>query len=362
MTDKTIKAPLYDISGYTDPELFSILDLVANPTDRELEAKIIFLINKYRGMQNDSGDELASFFEDIYSHFFQTSDEDIEDNDEKEDIIEGIDEEVTAPTNKEILTKLDNPAYLDSSKAQMDKVTNYTKALEYSKGQLNPLLQQTVTRVVTIDSQYRQDKRSPSTDFNLTLSDPLKDIVSMKLYSVEIPYVWWTINSSFGSNFFILKGNSPGINNGNHDYQIEITPGNYTPSELSDAINVNINEVKTSYRDVDFGSTNMEYNKYSSLITMNTEIYKQYNETSYTLRFSGWTTPEPENNFDPNAVKVMVDGLQVGYVPKTFSGDVTKMLKDKGVTEFKVPALLGWDSNNPMPAIGVRLDMGEFGL
>ena len=71
---------------------------------------------------------------------------------------------------------------------------------------------------------------------------------------------------------------------------------------------------------------------------------------------------EPTNDFDPNAVKVMVDGLQVGYVPKTFSGDVTKMLKAKGVTEFKVPAQLGWDSNNPMPAIGVRLDMGEFGL
>jgi len=71
---------------------------------------------------------------------------------------------------------------------------------------------------------------------------------------------------------------------------------------------------------------------------------------------------EPTNDFDPNAVKVMVDGLQVGYVPKTFSGDVTKMLKAKGVTEFKVPAQLGWDSNYPMPAIGVRLDMGEFGL
>ena len=96
---------MYDVSSYTDRELLDILDL-SSPTDRELEAKIIFLINKYRGMQNDSGDELASFFEDIYSHFFQTSDEDIEDNDEKEDIIEGIDEEVTAPTNKEILTNL----------------------------------------------------------------------------------------------------------------------------------------------------------------------------------------------------------------------------------------------------------------
>jgi hypothetical protein len=71
---------------------------------------------------------------------------------------------------------------------------------------------------------------------------------------------------------------------------------------------------------------------------------------------------EPTNDFDPNAVKVMVDGLQVGYVPKTFSSDVTKLLKDKGLTEFQVPALLGWDSNNPMPVIGVRLDMSEFGL
>ena len=71
---------------------------------------------------------------------------------------------------------------------------------------------------------------------------------------------------------------------------------------------------------------------------------------------------EPTNDFDPNAVKVMVDGLQVGYVPKTFSGDVTRMMNDKGVTEFEVPVLLGWDNNNPMPAIGVRLDMGEFGF
>ena len=71
---------------------------------------------------------------------------------------------------------------------------------------------------------------------------------------------------------------------------------------------------------------------------------------------------EPTNDFDPTAVKVMVDGLQVGFVPKTFSGDVTKLIQDKGVTEYKVPALLGWDNDNPMPAIGVKLDMSEFGL
>ena len=287
--EETQKKNMYEVKSYTDRELLDVLDLT-NPTDRELEAKIIFLINKYRNVQNDSGDELAIFFEDIYSHFFETSDDD-------ESIIEGIDEsadieEQSEPTNPEMMEKLQSEKYLETSQTKMDKVMNYTKDLEYAKGNLNPLLQQTVKRVVTIDSQYRQDKRSAPTDFTLNLSEPLKDVVSMKLYSVEIPYVWWTINSSFGSNFFILKGNVPGIDNGNHDYQVGITPGNYSPSELSESINENIALLKTTYTDVDFGTTGMEYNKYSSLITTNTEIYKQYNEASYRLNFPGWTTTE----------------------------------------------------------------------
>jgi len=306
MMNNTKKEPpksknMYDVTSYSDRELLDVLDLT-NPSDRELEAKIIFLINKYKNMQNDSGDELVIFFEDIYNHFFETSDED-------ESIVEGMGdigdeltkdeyEEVMADqnTSKSIMNELksDEPkGFLDTSQAKTDNVTNYTKELEHAKGNLNPLLQQTVKRVVTIDSQYRQDKRSAPTDFTLNLSEPLKDVVSMKLYSVEIPYVWWTINSSFGSNFFIIKGNVPGIDNGNHDYQIEITPGNYSPSELSGAINNSITVVKGTYTDVDFGTTGMEYNKNSSKITTNTEIYKQYNETSYYLRFPGWTTPEP---------------------------------------------------------------------
>ena len=71
---------------------------------------------------------------------------------------------------------------------------------------------------------------------------------------------------------------------------------------------------------------------------------------------------EPTNVFDSNAVKVMVEGVQVGYIPKILSGDVTKKITAKGVTEYEVPARLGWDTDNPMPLIGVRLNMSEFGL
>ena len=295
------KQDMYDVTSYSDRELLDILDL-SSPSDRELEAKIIFLINKYKNIQNESGDQLASFFSEIFNHFFQTSDDENSNASENDNMIEEFNDggdvdgtmmNTPSPSqdNNAILSKLNDKPDLTSSEAKQEKVTSYTKNLEHSKGMLNPLLTETVKRIVTIDSQYRQDKRTMTTEFTLNLSEPLRDVVSMKLYSVGIPYTWWTISSSFGSNFFILKGDVPGIDNGNHDYTVDITPGNYTPSELSSAINDSMQSVKLLYSDVSFGATGIEYNNFNSLISLNTEIYKQYNETSYVLNFPGWTTP-----------------------------------------------------------------------
>ena len=67
---------IYNVSKYTDNELYQILDLV-NPSDRELEAKIIYFLNKYSSIQNKSGKQLYDFFNDIYNHFFDEDDEDL---------------------------------------------------------------------------------------------------------------------------------------------------------------------------------------------------------------------------------------------------------------------------------------------
>ena len=312
------KQDMYDVTSYSDRELLDILDL-SSPSDRELEAKILFLINKYTNIQNESGDQLASFFSEIFNHFFQTSDDENSNASENDNMIEEFNddditnegvtltnnstsnEEIQVANNDTILSKINDKSYSTGSEEKMEKVTNYTKDLEHAKGMLNPLLKETVKRIVTIDSKYRQDKRTMPTEFTLNLSEPLRDVVSMKLYSVGIPYTWWTISSSFGSNFFILKGDVPGIDNGNHDYTVDITPGNYKPAELSATINNSMQAIKTLYSDVSFGDTGIEYNPNNSLISLNAEIYKQYNETSYVLNFPGWTTPIidiPEN--DPN--------------------------------------------------------------
>jgi len=340
---------IYDINTYTDLELYDILDL-NNPTDRELEAKILFLINRYANMQTAAANQLVDFFENIYTRFFKTDDDDnsinednainadnaINDDDDETQIIEGFGEKddsgnyitdvlssVLGITNdkgngnrylqnkssteaikkiseksasnidptKTVVAPSNNLAKVSTESTQPNTATvGYTKSLDYAKDRLNPLLQQTIKRVISIDSQYREDKRTLSTEFTFNLSDPLKDVVSLKLYSIQIPYTWYTISNSFGSNVFYLKGNSPGINDGNHDHRIDISAGNYTPTELATSVNNSIQLMKDRTTDVSFGNTSISYNSNTSLTKLIIDISNQYNETGYYLHFPN-TTP-----------------------------------------------------------------------
>jgi hypothetical protein len=69
---------------------------------------------------------------------------------------------------------------------------------------------------------------------------------------------------------------------------------------------------------------------------------------------------EPENAFDPTAVMVIVENLQVGYVPKSMSAEMTEYIKAKGSSTLDAPARIGWDTNSPQPLVGVRLKMDDF--
>jgi len=354
---------MYNVSTYTDSELYDILDL-SNPTDRELEAKIIFLYRKYKNMQNDSGDELAAFFNNIYNHFFDTKED--EEEDETED---NNDEENINTNSKEGMTTLNEINRTQNiTKPNLDTTTdsrtlvydnalvsnlltgnvsystdygnsfvtsntippvpsdsflkteqvNFVKQVDFKPDNLNPLLQQTITRVISIDSQYRANKTALSTEFTFDLSDPLKDVVSLSLYSVQIPYTWYTIAKSYGSNFFYLKGNSPGINNGNHDIQISIEPGNYSPTELATAVNNSIKKKYTLHNDVSFASTNIFLNTASSLTTMTVDLTNQYSENSYELNFNNWSSP---NIVDP----------------------ITKTINDASRVTISIPTALGFN-------------------
>jgi hypothetical protein len=103
--------------------------------------------------------------------------------------------------------------------------------LPIAQDTLNPTLKNVTQRMLVLDSQYRQNITaiSSSTDFTLDLSDILTNTLTLKLYSYQIPYAWYTIDSTMGTScFWIVYGGTT--------YRISIQDGNYTAAQLIAAI------------------------------------------------------------------------------------------------------------------------------
>jgi hypothetical protein len=274
---------IYNVSKYTDTELYHVLDL-SNPTDRELEARIYHLIKKYKTMDNESGNKLAKFFEDIYNRFFE-----VEEDVEQESF---NDTTVAAVTNTGLNSNTITPQLPTTMEQPQASAAKVVTQMDYTKDYINPLLKQTITRVVSIDSQFRNNKKTTlSTNFSFNLSDTLRDVVSIRMNSIHIPKTWYTISKSYGANFFYIKGNSPGVNDGLHDYQIAIDPGNYNQTDLIAAVNTSIANLKAANTNIDFGNTGITYNSNTCIATMTAYVKSIYNETDYYLNFDYFTYP-----------------------------------------------------------------------
>ena len=290
------KKDLYNIDSYTDQELYNILDL-NSPSDRELEAKIISFIKKYNDMNTEDGDELSAFFHKVYKHFFDTENDDKSINGENTHIErEGFTQQTSSSSSKEtdeITNPVNNNEYKnklkkdDNSKVDDNKTKgeniSYSNILDYTSDNLNPLLKQTIKRIINVDSQYRDNKDTLSTDFTFFLNEPLKDVVSLSLYSIQLPYAWYTVNNNYGSNLFYLKGNSPGINIGNYDFIIDISSGNYTNDTLISTINTSLTNLQNKYTDVSFINMDICYNSITNKSRLNFDFNIQFNETDYDI-------------------------------------------------------------------------------
>jgi hypothetical protein len=310
------KMDMYDVNSYTEEELINnILDL-NNPTDRELEHKILSLHNRYQIMDTKQGEQLAKFFKDIYDRFFDDDDEeqnDEEQNDEKEgfEIREGLDSVPESTSTSVVTTKTQAPT--QTTPKLSPQTISFTQPADYAQDKLNPTIKDTIKRIISIDSQYRDDKRSLSTNFTFSLSEQLKDVVSLKLYSIQIPQTWYTVPKSYGSNFFYLKGNTSGIDNGYHDYTIDISAGNYTAPNLIAALNTKIQQLKTTYTDVSFGKTEIGYNPNAALATLSISMDNTYNESGYYLYFPTWTPPNSNNSLNGPRYKSIPGFLGFNY-------------------------------------------------
>ena len=334
---------VYNVDNYTERELFEILN-INNPTDRELEISI------YKNMEKHKNNSpLYNFFKDIYDRFF--------DEEGEEGEVEGFKNlpvhienannwNVVRPSlnNKEtrqVTTSLRNrfgepipsqsdpsqrlsqsdpkrisrdnrsmPAVIDvpnvTGTVDIKEFTNEkqeesktTHNVDYVKDKLNPIKRETMFKMISIDSQFREDPRITSaTNFTMNLSSSIENVISMKLYSIQIPYTWYMVNEDSGSNYFFIKGSSSGINNSLNNIKVDIGSGNYTPENLTTTINKRFTELSKEYNyvDISFGNTNniMQYDSTAAKVRFIFDIKKWFFDCDYELHFPDWSSPKAD--------------------------------------------------------------------
>jgi hypothetical protein len=109
-----------------------------------------------------------------------------------------------------------------------------------SQGSLNPVLKNITSRIVMLDSTYRQNivpynsPVSSSTDYTLDLSDTLKDTLSIKLSSVQIPFTWYNYADYLGNTCFMYVTSATPFPDNDLNlsvmHQFRIVNGSYTSS------------------------------------------------------------------------------------------------------------------------------------
>jgi hypothetical protein len=228
----------FNVDDYTISELQIILNL---EDDDMTEEDIINTTNKYIDDFSDSDERLSQFFEDVQTKLLQ--------------YINGEETHEYQPDNEQTEKWIKNQALPQDDKIQKNKNTDRVQKIDVyendhmpmnreqlginnninvpvAQDTLNPNLKNITTRFINLDSQFRQgsDSNSLSTDYTLDLSDPLTNVLSLRLYSFQIPYTWYAIDEEYGNDYFWI------FNKGNK-FLIKVPSGNYTPAEFSNTLN-----------------------------------------------------------------------------------------------------------------------------
>ena len=118
-------------------------------------------------------------------------------------------------------------------------------SVSQKQGIINPNIKNTITQMVTIDSSYRSsisEGNTNSDNFTFILEEPLNNTLSMFLYTIEIPYSWYTFTEDKGTNSFAIRVMIKGRLYPPDDFlEITISEGNYGLLTLYEKINEALN-------------------------------------------------------------------------------------------------------------------------
>ena len=235
--------PDLNVDNYTISELLGIIEL-DDPTSDDIINKTNYYIKDFSKKKNL---ELVNFFQSIqtklleYMNQLETSGTDTEYSKQTEEWYkyEALPQDNSIQKDK-ITDRIQKIDVYDNNHMPMNREqlgVNNNFQVPVAQDTLNPNLENITSRFINLDSQFRQSSggsETMATDYTLDLSDPLTNVLSLRLYSIQIPYTWYTIDYIYGNTCFWIT--NTGLT-GTNEFKIFIEPGNYDTDDFPVAIN-----------------------------------------------------------------------------------------------------------------------------
>ena len=169
-------------------------------------------IKKIQNYENKQVDEIVSFLTDSYTDSYK---------------------KVLSSEKK--LSSLNNRSlYNNLNVNTIENIVNNNVA----PGNINSIKRLTQLLNLNLNSCFRSNYfKSTSSDFQYIIPSEIKNIVSMRLASIEIPNSWYLISKDNKNNYFEIMIMMLNENMESGKYIIEIPEGNYTSKSLEDYLN-----------------------------------------------------------------------------------------------------------------------------
>jgi hypothetical protein len=244
------------------------------------------------------------------------------------------------------LSTFNNSTLLTSRTPEITQTQPYkpveTVPQKYAAGDLNVLQRKTILKTLNIDTLFRANFFSTkSTNCLIELPAPIKNVVSMKVTSIELPNTVYTFNVMNKTNVFSIV--IEGIK-----YCIYINEGNYTADELVEYLNEEIFG-GDSAPIPDFSNIQAEFDsKYGKFVFRRADDAKpsfkfdldftlpDYPDRSITLNM-GWMLGyrKAQYVFDDDYNKLANTAKKVGFNPEGIYNSIGFKYLFMSVNEFK---------------------------
>ena len=356
----------YNVDAYTISELLSILGL-DDPSDQE----IMDTTNKYiQRFSNENSPNLVTFFQDMQTKLLQYMNQlNTTDNDADNDAEYAPDTEQTDNWFENQALKQDNPVQnnkitdreqkidvYDNNHVPMDREqlgVNNNFSVPVAQDKLNPNLQNITSRFINLDSQFRQSaggQETFSTDYTLDLSDPLTNVVTLRLYSYQIPFTWYVIDHQYGNTCFW-------VTNSGNTFKIFIEPGNYTPTTFCVALNTAFTNATNFLPHFLHGFTYIGSGTEPLIATYN------INNGKITMNLTDWADPAGNNVFYIQQNTRFDGAIDAYFTFFDFTGQLNCLTDEIScaVQNITFNNTLGWIMGFRLPIVPVFSTPGNTG-